>query len=135
MEAKCAGQKDGRIALYERLTELAPSPVVELNRAVAIAMAEGPAAGLAIVESLAQAQSLPGYHLLPAVHADLLRRLHRLDEAAGYYREALSLATSDRERHFLERRLREATKVPKSLTQARPRPGMVTLGPDERVNG
>jgi RNA polymerase sigma-70 factor (ECF subfamily) len=102
-------------ALYERLTELAPSPVVELNRAVAIAMADGPAAGLAIVESLTETQSLPGYHLLPAVHADLLRRLNRLDEAVRYYREALNLATSDGERHFLERRLREAIKVPKRV--------------------
>jgi RNA polymerase sigma-70 factor (ECF subfamily) len=101
-------------ALYQRLGEVAPSPVVELNRAVAIAMADGPAAGLAIVESLAESQALPGYHLLPAVHADLLRRLHRLDEAAGYYREALSLTTNEQERRFLERRLREATEIPRS---------------------
>jgi RNA polymerase sigma-70 factor, ECF subfamily len=94
-------------ALYGRLLGLTPSPVVELNRAVAVAMADGPAAGLALVESLAAAQALPGYHLLPAVRADLLRRLHRLDEAAVYYREALGLATTDSERRFLERRLRE----------------------------
>ena len=94
-------------ALYERLADLAPSPVVELNRAVAVAMADGPAAGLALVEALAQSGSLPDYHLLPAVRADLLRRLHRLDEAAVYYREALSLATTDSERRFLRRRLRE----------------------------
>jgi predicted RNA polymerase sigma factor len=67
--------------------------------------------------SRANHQSLPGYHLLPAVHADLLRRLDRLDEAAGYYREALDLATSDTERHFLERRLQEVTSVPKSLSK------------------
>ena len=58
-------------ALYKRLADLAPSPVVELNRAVAVAMADGPAAGLAIVDSLAQSRSLPDYHLLPAVRADL----------------------------------------------------------------
>ncbi len=94
-------------ALYERLADLAPSPVVELNRAVAVAMADGPAAGLAVVDSLAQSRSLPNYHLLPAVRADLLRRLHRLDEAAVYYREALSQANTDSERRFLRRRLRE----------------------------
>ncbi len=94
-------------ALYERLAGLLPSPVVELNRAVAVAMAGSPADGLAIVDSLAQSRSLPGYHLLPAVRADLLRRLHRLDEAAVCYREALSLAGTDSERRFLRRRLRE----------------------------
>ena len=96
-------------ALYDRLADVAPSPVVELNRAVAVAMAHGPAAGLAIVESLAATQSLPGYHLLPAVRADLLRRLHRSEEAARYYGEALSLATTDSERRFLARRLAETT--------------------------
>jgi len=96
-------------ALYDRLADVAPSPVVELNRAVAVAMAHGPAAGLAIVESLAATQSLPGYHLLPAVRADLLRRLHRSGEAARYYDEALSLATTDSERRFLARRLAETT--------------------------
>ena len=96
-------------ALYDRLADVAPSPVVELNRAVAVAMAHGPAAGLAIVESLAATQSLPGYHLLPAVRADLLRRLGRSGEAARYYDEALSLATTDSERRFLARRLAETT--------------------------
>jgi RNA polymerase sigma-70 factor, ECF subfamily len=94
-------------ALYDRLANVAPSPVVELNRAVAVAMAHGPAAGLAIVESLATRQSLPDYHLLPAVRADLLRRLHRSDEAARYYGEALSLVKTDSERRFLARRLAE----------------------------
>jgi len=96
-------------ALYDRLADVAPSPVVELNRAVAVAMAHGPAAGLAIVESLAATQSLPGYHLLPAVRADLLRRLHRSEEAARYYGEALSLVKTDSERRFLARRLAETT--------------------------
>ena len=96
-------------ALYDRLAYVAPSPVVELNRAVAVAMAHGPAAGLAIVESLAATQSLPGYHLLPAVRADLLRRLHRSEEAARYYGEALSLVKTDTERRFLARRLAETT--------------------------
>jgi RNA polymerase sigma-70 factor (ECF subfamily) len=98
-------------ALYERLADLLPSPVVELNRAVAIAMAGSPAAGLAIVDSLVQSRALPDYHLLPAVCADLLRRLRRPDEAAVYYREALSLARTDSERRFLSRRLRETTTL------------------------
>jgi RNA polymerase sigma-70 factor (ECF subfamily) len=94
-------------ALYERLADLLPSPVVELNRAVAVAMAGSPVAGLAIVDSLVQSRSLADYRLLPAVRADLLRRLHRLDEAAACYREALSLASTDSEQRFLLRRLRE----------------------------
>ncbi|MFI6326295.1 RNA polymerase sigma factor [Nonomuraea sp. NPDC050556] len=91
--------------LYGKLAELVPSPVVELNRAVAVAMADGPAAGLALVDRLAG--SLPGYHLLPATRADLLRRQGRHDEAAVAYREALELATTDSERRFLRRRLSE----------------------------
>jgi RNA polymerase sigma-70 factor, ECF subfamily len=102
-------------ALYERLADIAPSPVVELNRAVAIAMVDGPEAGLSMVESLAESGALASYHLLPAVRADLLHRLLRFDEAAVYYREALSLTTNDGGRHFLERRLQEATGAPRSL--------------------
>jgi RNA polymerase sigma-70 factor (ECF subfamily) len=98
-------------ALYERLVNVAPSPVVELNRAVAVAMAYGPAAGLAIVESLAATESLRSYHLLPAVRADLLRRLDRSKEAAQYYGEALSLATSESERRFLARGLAATTST------------------------
>jgi RNA polymerase sigma-70 factor (ECF subfamily) len=95
--------------LYRRLTELMPSPVVELNRAVAIAMAYGPAAGLPLVEALEAAGSLPGYHLLPATRADLLRRLGRLPEAAAAYRDALALTATDAERRFLRRRLAQTT--------------------------
>jgi RNA polymerase sigma-70 factor (ECF subfamily) len=101
-------------ALYRRLADLAPSPVVELNRAVAVAMADGPAAGLAIVETLAESESLAGYHLLPAVRADLLRRLRRFDEAAACYRDALTLANTETERRFLRRRLQETTTVHRS---------------------
>jgi RNA polymerase sigma-70 factor (ECF subfamily) len=82
---------------------------VELNRAVAVAMADGPAAGLDLVESLDVSGELSGYHLLPATRADLLRRLRRPSEAAAAYREALELATSDSERRFLARRLAEST--------------------------
>jgi RNA polymerase sigma-70 factor, ECF subfamily len=98
-------------ALYERLADATPSPVIELNRAVAVAMAYGPAAGLVIVESVAATETLSGYHLLPAVRADLLRRLHRSEEAARYYGEALSLATTESERRFLARRLAATTSA------------------------
>jgi RNA polymerase sigma-70 factor, ECF subfamily len=93
--------------LYGELARFAPGPVVELNRAVAVAMARGPEAGLAIVESLAEAGELTGYHLLPATRADLLRRLGRSGEAAAAYREALELAPTEAERRFLVRRLAE----------------------------
>jgi len=93
--------------LYGRLLEFAPNPVVELNRAVAVAMAEGPPAGLAIVDALAATGALAGYYLLPATRADLLRRLGRRAEAAAAYREALAGTGSDTERRYLDRRLAE----------------------------
>jgi RNA polymerase sigma-70 factor, ECF subfamily len=97
-----------RIAqLYGRVAELVPSPVVELNRAVAVAMADGPAAGLELVDALDASGELAGYHLLPATRADLLRRLGRRAEAAAAYREALELVSTDAERRYLERRLAE----------------------------
>lgn len=91
--------------LYERLARLVPSPVVELNRAVAVGMAYGPAAGLALVDALRETGALAGYHLLPAARADLLRRLGRTAEAADAYREAAGLATTEAERRYLARRL------------------------------
>jgi RNA polymerase sigma-70 factor (ECF subfamily) len=94
-------------ALYGRLAEVAPSPVVELNRAVAVAMAEEPLAGLELIDRL---DALDGYHLLHAARADLLRRLDRLDEAADAYRRALDLASSPADRSFLERRLAEVSR-------------------------
>jgi len=96
-------------ALYGRLVRLVPSPVVELNRAVAVGMADGPAAGLALVDALAGSEAMEGYHLLPATRADLLRRLGRTEEAATAYREALGLASTDAERRYLGRRLTEVT--------------------------
>jgi RNA polymerase sigma-70 factor, ECF subfamily len=93
--------------LYERLSQMIPSPVIALNRAVAVAMADGPAAGLRLVEQLEQSDALSGYYLLPATRADLLRRLGRSDEAAAAYRRALELAPTDAERRYLTRRLRE----------------------------
>jgi RNA polymerase sigma-70 factor (ECF subfamily) len=94
-------------ALYAQLARLVPSPVVQLNRAVAVGMAEGPQAGLALVAELHSSGELAGYHLLPATQADLLRRLGRGAEAAAAYREALQLAPTDAERRFLRRRLAE----------------------------
>lgn len=93
-------------ALYAALARLQPSPIVELNRAVAIAMADGPEAGLALLESI----ELPGYHLLPAAKADLLRRLGRMAEAREAYRGALGLAKTVAERRFLEQRIAEMTR-------------------------
>jgi RNA polymerase sigma-70 factor (ECF subfamily) len=90
-------------ALYGTLARMGPSPVVELNRAVAVAMADGPRAGLAILEPLGE--DLDAYHLLHAARADLLRREGRRDEAAEAYRRALELVTNDTERRFLEGRL------------------------------
>ncbi|WP_339155418.1 RNA polymerase sigma factor [Actinomadura luteofluorescens] len=94
-------------ALYGELARLAPSPVVDLNRAVAVAMADGVAAGLALVDELAASGTLAGYHLLPATRADLLRRDGRAAEARAAYEEALALAPTEPERRYLARRLRE----------------------------
>jgi RNA polymerase sigma-70 factor (ECF subfamily) len=96
-------------ALYGVLSRIAPSPVVALNRAVAVAMADGLERGLALVEQLDHADALARYHLLPAARADLLRRLGRNGEAATHYRRALELVTNDAERRYLERRLAEVT--------------------------
>ena len=99
-------------ALYARLFRVSPSPIVMLNHAVAVAMNDGPEAGLPLLDQLAVAGVLPGYHLLPAARADLLRRLGRTVEAAAAYREALSLVRNDPERRFLVRRLREVGGSP-----------------------
>ena len=95
--------------LYNRLSEIVPTPVVLLNRAVAVAMADGPAAGLALVDELDRSGALAGYYLLAATRADLLRRLKRHGEAATAYRRALELAPTDTERRFLRRRLAEVS--------------------------
>ncbi|WP_163505953.1 RNA polymerase sigma factor [Fodinicola acaciae] len=92
-------------ALYAQLARLAPSPVVELNRAVAVAMSDGIAAGLALVDELAESGRLDGYHLLPATRADLLRRDGRVAEAKVAYEQALRLAPTDAERRYLSSRL------------------------------
>ncbi len=93
--------------LYTQLARFLPTPVVELNRAVAVGMASGPAEGLRLVADLEEAGHLAGYHLLPATKADLYRRLGRLGDAAVCYREAIGLASTDTERRYLSRRLAE----------------------------
>jgi RNA polymerase sigma factor (sigma-70 family) len=101
--ARTADQTDwARIAaLYGELAELTPSPVVELNRAVAVSMAEGPAAGLVLVDALSSEPSLQGYHLLPSARADLLAKLGRFDEARVEFERAASLTRNARQRERL----------------------------------
>ncbi|HEY2214050.1 MAG TPA: DUF6596 domain-containing protein, partial [Acidimicrobiales bacterium] len=94
-------------ALYGRLAQMVSSPVVELNRAVAVAMAEGPEAGLALVDQLTSSGVLANYHLLSATRADFLRRLGRYDEAIVEYEASLRLVSADVERRYLEGRLSE----------------------------
>ena len=89
------------VALYTRLADVAPSPVVELNRAVALAMRDGPQAGLDALATLVDEPKMAGYHLLPGVRGDLLERLGRLDEARAEYEQAAALAGNAREREFL----------------------------------
>ncbi len=96
-------------ALYDALAQLAPSPVVELNRAVALGMAFGPAAGLELVDTLTSEPSLDGYHLLPAVRGDLLAKLGRLDEARAELERAASLTLNAPERALLLERAAECT--------------------------
>jgi RNA polymerase sigma-70 factor (ECF subfamily) len=93
--------------LYAVLARIQPSPVIELNRAVAVSMVDGPARALELVEALIARGELAGYHLAPAVRAGLLRRLGRRDEAAQAYRSALALARLEPERRLLARRLAE----------------------------
>jgi RNA polymerase sigma-70 factor (ECF subfamily) len=95
------------LRLYDLLERMQPSPIVSLNRAVAVAMVDGPQAALALIDALAASGALDRYHLLHAARADLLRRLGSSAEAARSYARALALVTNDSERRFLERRLRE----------------------------
>jgi len=105
--APSAGATDWReiVALYDVLLRLEPSPVVELNRAVAVAMRDGPEAGLALVDAILARGELAAYHFAHAARADLCRRLGRTPEARAAYERALELARQDGERRFLERRL------------------------------
>ena len=95
------------VALYDALAQLAPSPVIELNRAVAVGMAFGPAAGLDLVDALVPEPSLKAYHLLPAVRGDLLRKLGRFEEARIEFERGAALTENVRERDLLQRRAAE----------------------------
>jgi RNA polymerase sigma-70 factor (ECF subfamily) len=108
-EASSAASTDWRQIrlLYDRLIHIQPSPVVELNRAVAIAMCEGPEQGLRLIDSLLAREELANYHLAHSARADLCRRLGRLPEARASYEKALALARQEPERRFLAGRLRE----------------------------
>lgn len=97
------------VALYEELARLMPSPIVELNRAVAVSMAHGPAAGLEVVDALIAEPALKGYHHLPSVRGDFLERLGRLDEARAEFERAASLTRNARERELLLERVRRAS--------------------------
>jgi len=109
-EAAAAADTDWRqiAALYDRLRRLVPTPVVQLNHAVAVGMAYGPVAGLDMIEQLEAAGTLAGYYLLPAARADLQRRLGRHAESVLSYRDAHALTNVDAERRYLSRRLKEA---------------------------
>ena len=98
------------VILYEALGRLAPSPVIELNRAVAVAMASGPAAGLALVDAIASRGELNGSHLLPAVSGELLTRLGRRGEAQSALQQAVALCANAAERAALERKIDELAR-------------------------
>ena len=101
--ARTADETDWRriAALYDALAAVAPTPVVELNRAVAVCMAFGPATALQIIDALEGEPTLKGYHLLPAVRGDFLEKLGRLDEAGAAFERAAALARNARERELL----------------------------------
>ncbi|HEX6791239.1 MAG TPA: RNA polymerase subunit sigma-24, partial [Candidatus Krumholzibacteria bacterium] len=102
-----------RIAsLYGDLARVMPTPVVELNRAVAVGMANGPASGLRLVDALVADGRLDGYHLLPAVRGDLLEKLKRYDEARAEFERAASLTRNERERALLLERARRSKSQP-----------------------
>jgi RNA polymerase sigma-70 factor (ECF subfamily) len=108
-QAKSAQETDWAqiVSLYDLLERVQPSPIVSLNRAVAVAMVEGPGPALALIDTLAASNDLDEYHLMHAARADLLRRIGSSAEAAESYKRALALVANDSERRFLERRLRE----------------------------
>jgi RNA polymerase sigma-70 factor (ECF subfamily) len=95
------------VQIYDLLERIQPSPVISLNRAVAVAMVNGPQPALVIIDRLAAENDLDNYHLMHAARADLLRRIGSSEEAAKSYKRALALVTNDSERRFLQRRLRE----------------------------
>ncbi len=115
--ARTAAETDWReiSALYAKLEAISPSPIVTLNRAVAVAEVAGPAAALDILNVLEAAGQLANYHLLAAIQADCLRRLHRYTEAADYYRKALHTVKTDVEKAFLAQRLSPVLRAHSSM--------------------
>jgi predicted RNA polymerase sigma factor len=110
-----------RIAtLYDTLAEISPSPIVELNRAVAVAMAFGPASGLELVDALTNDQSLKNYHLLPSVRGDLLAKLGRAEEARAEFERAAQMTRNARERELLLERAASARASASSGAQEKP---------------
>jgi RNA polymerase sigma factor (sigma-70 family) len=111
--ARTASETDWEriVALYETLSRLTPSPIVELNKAVAVAMADGPAAGLELVDALTSEPLLKAYHLLPSVRGDLLKKLGRFDEARTEFERAASLTRNARERALLLQRAAACTQA------------------------
>jgi len=107
------------VSLYDALAQVAPSPIVELNRAVAVGMASGPAAGLELVDALTAEASLGGYHLLPSVRGDLLKKLGRFDEARSEFERAAGLTRNGRERELLLDRVRECANGSAQTGEAR----------------
>jgi RNA polymerase sigma-70 factor (ECF subfamily) len=102
---------DRIVLLYDALLQISPSPIVALNRAVAVGMAQGPAAGLEAVDALAAEPTLAGYHLLPSVRGDLLRKLERFTEACDEIQRAISMTENLREKELLAQRLKEIEKA------------------------
>jgi RNA polymerase sigma-70 factor (ECF subfamily) len=111
--AKTAAETDWAqiAALYEVLLRTHASPVIEVNRAVAVAMARSVEEGLALLDEIERREELEEFHWLPAARADLLRRVGRMEEAAEAYRQALAMTTNDIERRFLRRRLGEIERL------------------------
>ena len=101
--ARTSSETDWRriVTLYEALAQVTPSPIVELNRAVAVAMASGPAAGLALIDELASEPALKSYHLLPSIRGDFLFKLDRIAEAQREFERAASITRNARERELL----------------------------------
>jgi predicted RNA polymerase sigma factor len=122
--ARAAAETDWAaiVALYGELAHLMPSPIVELNRAVAVSMASGPAAALELVDAIRSEPVLKNYHLLPSVRGDLLIKLGRFDEALSEFERAASLTRNARERELLLKRARDAHRAQGPRTDQEPRP-------------
>jgi len=108
-EAESVALTDWRkiVALYDRLARIQPSPVVQLNRAVAVAMCDGPEAGLTLIDALLERGELADYYLAHSARADMYRRLGRTSEARSSYEKALALTQQEPERQFLQERIRQ----------------------------